>query len=509
MRKLLLATLVLCTATSQATPPEPARAEWSVQLTGNASSGDFAPYFIGSNNYDLTTAKGNALTVARLRRTMSDSCRWDFGYGVELSAGYSSKADYRLYDETSGQFGTHALGADAVRLRQLYAEARYRSLFITVGQKQWSSAVVNTALSSGDFIEGCNAMPVPQVRVGFYDFQNIPYTRGFLQVEGCVSFGKFTDNGYLRDHFNYYDGHICEGSYYHYKRLYFRTRPTERFSLTFGAQSAAQFGGYTTEYHLGQPIIYQDHPVKFKTVMEVLFPPLGYGGEAYFTGNTLGSFDFRGRYRLRSGDEIIAYLLWPWEDGSGCGKLNGFDGVWGLEWRPANREGFVTGAVLEYIDFRNQGGPIHWAPHDHPGTTLTDMASGNDDYYNNVTYNGYANYGMSMGTPFIMSPIYNANGSMTFLHNRTQGMHAALTGKLAARWGYTAKFSYQKAWGSGYIPVAHALTCTSAMLEARYDAAALLPGLDVRAVVALDRGSLRGNNFGALLSLTYTGNLKF
>ena len=492
-----------------ARPPQPAAAEWGVDLVGNASSGDFAPYFIGSNNYALTPGKAQALTVARIFRSMSDSTRWDFGYGAELSGGYSSSNDYMRYDEPSQTWSSHGIRPSAVQLRQLYGEARYRSLFITVGLKQWSSPVVNTELALGDFIEGCNARPVPQVRIGFNDFQDIPYTKHFLQVEGVVAFGKFTDNDYYTDHFNYYDGHICLGSYYHYKRLYFRTRPSERFSLTFGAQSASQFGGTTYMYSRGKLWKTEPHKKDFKTVMEVLFPPLGYGGEAYFTGNTLGSFDFRARYRLRGGDEIIGYLLWPWEDGSGCGKLNGWDGVWGLEWRPRNRSGIVTGAVIEYLDFRNQGGPIHWAIHDHPGTSLQVEASGNDDYYNNVTYNSYINYGMSMGTPFLMSPYYNTDGLLSFMHNRAQGVHAAVMGCLTQTLGYKAKFSYEKAWGSGYVPTSHSLHCVSVMAEADYDAARLLDGLSLKAVVALDRGTLRGNNFGAMLTVSYKGNLKF
>ncbi len=506
---LTIATAIATIVTCSARPPEPERAQWNVELTGNASSGDFAPYFIGSNNYALTVGKGNALTVAKIMRPMHADTRWDFGYGVEMSAGYSSANDYLRFNPDDDTFYTHSLRPSAVSLRQLYAEIRYRSLYLTAGMKQWKSPVINTELASGDFIEGCNAVPIPQVRIGFSDFQDIPYTKHFLQIEGNIAFGKFMDDSYLRDHLNMYDGHICEGSYYHYKRLYFRTRPSEPFSLTFGAQSAAQFGGFTTNYTQGKIGYYETHYTSFKTVMEVLFPPLGYGGEAYFTGNTLGSFDFKGRYRLRGGDEIIAYLLWPWEDGSGCGKLNGWDGIWGLEWRPANQSGIVTGAVIEYLDFRNQGGPIHWARHDHPGTTLDCEASGNDDYYNNVNYNSYAHFGMSMGTPFLMSPIYNLDGNLQFRHNRAQGMHAAVMGQISPVLGYKAKFSYQRAWGNGYVPAAHAKHCTSAMLEARYDATRLLPGLNIRAVVALDRGSLRGNNFGALLSLSYSGNLKF
>ena len=94
----------------------------------------------------------------------------------------------------------------------------------------------------------------------------------------------------------------------------------------------------------------------------------------------------------------------PWEDGSGIGKLNGFDGLYGIEYSSGNKS-IINGAVVEYLDFTNQSGPIHWAPNDFPGTTIKVQATGADDYYNNYAYNGYQYYGMSIGSPFIKSPL--------------------------------------------------------------------------------------------------------
>ncbi len=34
-------------------------------------------------------------------------------------------------------------------------------------------------------------------------------------------------------------------------------------------------------------------------------------------------------------------------------------------------------------------------------------ADGADNYYNNTWYNGYASYGMGIGSPMFPSPIYN------------------------------------------------------------------------------------------------------
>ena len=81
--------------------------------------------------------------------------------------------------------------------------------------------------------------------------------------------------------------------------------------------------------------------------------------------------------------------------------MNGFDGLWGLEYRSDHSNKLITGAVIEYIDFTNQSGPIHWTPNDRPGTPITSHSSGADDYYNNYIYNGYQSRGLSIGSPFV------------------------------------------------------------------------------------------------------------
>ena len=41
------------------------------------------------------------------------------------------------------------------------------------------------------------------------------------------------------------------------------------------------------------------------------------GGEEYYSGSSLGSWDVLMRYNLRNGMTIRGYMQKPWEDGSG------------------------------------------------------------------------------------------------------------------------------------------------------------------------------------------------
>lgn len=387
-------------------------------------------------------------------------------------------------------------------IQQLYGELKWRSLFLTIGLKQHGSALLDNALASGDLVESGNARPIPEVRAGFLDFQDIPLTNGWLQIQGEIAYGKMTDNGWLRDHYNYYNHFLTLGTYYHYKRLYFRTRPSERLSVTFGMQAAGQFSGTINRYRDGEIWKTTERPFRFRDLWDMFITK---GEETYYKGNHLGSWDMKARYRLNGGDEICAYFQWPWEDGSGIGKLNGFDGTWGLEWRKKGR-GPVSGAVVELLYFMNHSGPLHWDPEDNVGSNVPGHTDGSDNYYNHVDYNGYANYGMCIGSPVFPGPIYNRDGYMAFVDNRLRGFHVGVDGSLSPRIDYRVLAGYREAFGTGYTPRKSPAHNTSAMAEATWRPT-WLDGLSVNCQIAVDRGNIYGDQFGVSLGVTYNGAL--
>lgn len=475
---------------------------YEASLWGNAGSGDFAPYYIASNRHGMLTQKANALLRLGAWREMDMSRRFSYGYGVGLVSGYGSETDYAIYSPITGRFDTHGERPAYIWLQQLYGEVKYRGVFLTVGLKEQQSKMLNAELSSGDLIESGNSRPIPEVRAGFGDFQDIPFTDGWVQIDGEISYGKFTDDDYVRNHYNYYNYHIATGSWYTYKQAYFRTKPSERFSVTIGAQAAGIFGGTTDSYRNGRLVSSYKHPDGLGDFFE-MFIPKNTSEEGFVLGNHLGSWDFMARYRLKNDDELKAYFQWLWEDGSGIGKLNGFDGLWGLEYRNAHR-GIVNGAVIEYLDFTNQSGPMHWDPEDNPGTTITDQASGADSYYNNAFYNSYANYGMSIGSPFMRAPIYNLDGYPAYVCTRVRGVHVGLTGNISAPLDYRVMFGYRKGWGTSLVPMTRTLEDTSVSVDATYHVPSV-QGLAIKAQVAMDKGSMLGDNFGGLVTISYNG----
>lgn len=461
--------------------------------TGN---GTFAPYYMMSNRFGAVTQRNTYLTGITVGEHLHTSKRFQWSWGVETSFAAQSSARYGLYDKEAEEWTAHKVTPRWFWLQQAFVSVQYRSVFLTAGLKETGSALLSDELSSGDLTWGANARPMPGVRIGLEHFVDVPYTKKWLQVDVNVFIGKPQDDYWLKRHYNYYNYFITTGRWNSYRRLYFRVAPLEKLSVTLGMQAATQICGTQRMYKDGNMIETVRSPFDFDSFVNMLIPRQG---DDYYVGNHLGSWDMMARYRLPSGKVLKVYFQWPWEDGSGIGKKNGWDGLWGLEYQSARRS-FISGAVIEYLDFTNQSGPLHWDPEDNTGTSLKGEATGADDYYNNYYYNGYAYLGMSQGTPFLRSPIYNTDGYMRFTDTRVKGVHMAVKGYLTNNWSYRIMASWRKSYGDGYIPRVRTVEAVCWMAECDYD----LGGLGIvllKAQVGMDSGRMFGNNFGAGLGL--------
>ncbi len=510
-KKLRLIIVVCSAATAstilQASDNEPAiRATAALEL--NAANGDFAPYYIASNRHGtLTQARGTTLNLG-LNKKMDMSRRFSYEFGVQGYFGITNQTDYLRFNPQGNDWYSHAEHPANVWLQQLYASIKYRGVYLSAGMKNHHSRLLDERLSSGDMVHGANARPMPGVIAGFVDFQDIPLTNGWVQIDGELGYWKYIDNDWQKSHYSYFNYHQNLGGWHNYKRCFFRTKPSMPFSLTIGMQAAAQFAGETTWFQKGKVSSVKNFGLKASDFLDMLILRQG---DDYWKGNHVGSWDINGRYRLRSGHEIKLYVQWLWEDGSGIGKLNGLDGLWGAEWK-APAPGPISGAVIEVLTFMNQSGPMHYDPADIPGTTMTGTkATGADNYYNNTWYNGYAHFGMSLGSPMFPSPIYNTDGYTTaFVDNRFWGIHAGINGTVISGLDYRLLASYRRFFGTMMQPRTSPVHDFSAMLEAEWKINRV-PGLKLTAQVAFDAGtSIYGDKGGALIGLSYSGlfNLK-
>ena len=310
------------------TIPVPDMVEYDVAIVMNAGNTELAPYYISSNNGGTVTQQYDALVAASARHLLSRAERFSWGAGLEVWGGYSSSAGYQRYAD-NGQFEVQKQHPARAWIQQAYAEAKYRSIFAVAGQKYKASPIVNEQLSSGDLVWSNNARPPVGLRAGFIDFQDIPFTKGWVQLQGEFGYFRQLDDKWLENHYNYYNHSITTGIWLHYKSLHFRTNPNQPVVFTIGAQSACQFGGTAKYYKDGQ----LDYTVKMDADAKAFFRTFiaGSGGNAqgdsFVEGNHLGTWDIALQYNLNEFQHLRAYTQWLWEDGSGIGKMNGFDGL--------------------------------------------------------------------------------------------------------------------------------------------------------------------------------------
>ena len=484
--------------------------KYKLGFFANAGNSELAPYYISSNCGGTTTQQYSALVYAAAKLwNGSLHKRFSWGAGLEVWGGYASSAGYQRY-AGNGQFEVQKQHPARVWIQEAYLAANYRSIFAVAGQARKASPIVDGSLSSGDLVWSNNARPPVGLRAGFIDFQNIPFTKGWVQIQGEFGYFRQLDDKWLENHYNYYNHFITTDFWLHYKSLHFRTNPNQPVVFTIGAQSACQFGGTADYYEDGQVT----RTVKMDADAKAFFRTFIAGsggnssGDSFVEGNHLGTWDIALQYSLSEYRHLRAYTQWLWEDGSGIGKMNGFDGLWGIEFRQFGHY-LVSGAVIEYIDFTNQSGPIHWTPNDHEGTRIVSHSSGADDYYNNYIYNGYQSRGMSIGSPFVKSPLYNLDGYMRYRDNVLRGFHAAVNGWLHDEWSYRLMGSYRKAWGTPLLPRVGSVDDFSMALDIQYCPVNKFKGWVLNATVAIDRGKLYGNNWGGLLGVSYSGWFNF
>lgn len=491
--------------------------EYAINTGGTINLGygsnEFAPYYLHANHHGKLTQAKNAQLDLWVEDTLDRSKRFDFAWGLEALGGYANKANYRRWNPESRVWESNMQGPAAIWLQQLYGEIKWRCLYLRVGLKDLNSAFVDQNLSSGDLLWSGNSRGIPEARIGFIDFQTIPFTKKWLQFDVCLSYGKFIDTDWVNNHFDYYQGKRNPGPFWTYKRMALRTNPDKPFMFQAGIQMSGIFGGKTYYYYGGNFDRVNDNYNGFKDFVSILFP-FWNSGEGYRAGDTKGTWDFAARYHFRGGETLRAYVQWPWEDSSGIAKKNGFDGLWGIEFK-TGRYWWITGVVAEYLDLTHQSGPFLYDPNHAPGKPIPGFAGGLDAYYNNYYYRSYTNYGLNMGTPMVTgslfdrgeNPYIEENGTLPYY--RVKGFHIAVEGNLSRRCTYMLKYNHRKAWGNTTShTLIHPVEADSFFAGAQFSFPKI-QGLALAGCIGVDYGNMPRKAIGGMLTLTYEREIIF
>lgn len=358
-------------------------------------------------------------------------------------------------------------------------------------------------LSSGMMVEGANARPIPQVRVGLPEYLTMPFTGNWLALKGHIAYGLCTD-GNWQEEFAGADEPFLKDVLYHSKSLMLRFGNREKLplELEIGLLDIAQFGGKRYVKNADGSIkLLKKYPAGLKSFFKALVPAQE-STMQNVEGNHSGSWNAALSYYADDW-KIRAYMEHFFEDHSQMFMEYGMwkDGQLGLEVTlPRNR--WVSRVLWEGLGTKDQTGPILYDGI--AGSFPEFQISGGDNYFNNGQYLAWQHWGMGMGNGLIPGPVYNDDGTMLFKSTRVKAHHIGFCGEPDSEWNYRVLASYVRHWGTYPMPLDKVRKQFSSMMEVSY-CPRKWTGWSATLAFAMDRGNYLGNSMGAMLTVRKTG----
>lgn len=464
----------------------------SAELMRTVSSGSHTPFWLAANKQGLSSIdKGYGYfdlgTVKRLDKTK----RFSWGAGVELVVPWLFTSDFVI--------------------QQLYAEVKYRSVSLLIGSRNHESDFIDQELSSGELLYSGNARPIPQVRIGVMDFQQLHFTNNWIGIKGYLSYGKFTDSAW-QQHWASPGSRYAKGAWVCTRGVWVRGGDESRFPLVAkaGVEMATQFEGtiYNLDlYETGKQFIDLKMPGGFSAWMKAIVPLAGGSIATEYNnaqGNTIGTYNLSLEWIPDSDWRVKAYWQHMFEDHSMMFfQFPWKDGLWGVNATlPANR--FLSSLTYEYLYSKYQSGPVYNDTCDE----VPEQVSGVDSYYNHSLYPGWMHWGMGIGNPFSVSPIYNSNHILEFYATRNISHHLGLKGNPAEGLEWRVLVSNTRSWGTYWRPFPEVKSMWNFLADVKWRPLKLKQ-LECNLSIAFDRGNLVGNNFGVLLGIRCDLPVKF
>lgn len=457
---------------------------YDIETRASFAGGENTPFWLVSNIHGLGSPQfNNGYVKGEIYKPLNTRKRWSWGAGADLSGGWNIPA--------------------AFAVRQLYAEIHYRGLWASIGSKNYGSYYNNHKLSTGDLLFSDNAMAIPQLRIGTNGFAPFWGTKGWFSVRGYLAYGFFTDSNWVKNWVNPHSNRTSNVLFCS-RGIWLRGGRLDKFPVTLdvGVEMGTQFGG--TVYIDGNKI---KMPRNLKAWIKALVPMSGgddtpEGEQINVQGNMTGEYSISVSISPGHGWFIRPYWEHYFEDHSQLTFEYGpwKDGLYGLEIKfPENP--FVSTLVYEYIGTKDQTGSVlnNYTPE------IPDQVSGRDNYFNHYIYGCWQNWGMTMGTPLAISPVYNRTHYLTVYNTRFIANHFGISGNPCRNIDWRLLLTFSRNWGSYGRPLPDVMDNWSGLVEATYHCHKI-HGLYAKGSLAWDHGKLLGNNFGGMISVGFEGN---
>lgn len=465
---------------------------YSVETNAIFTNGDQAPLWFSSNKHGLSSIEPNSgyLRAGFARSLETDSLlNWRYGYGLDLVVPIKHTSKFII--------------------QQAYGDVQYKNFRVTVGAKEIPQEMLNSELSSGGMTISNNFRPIPQVRLEMPEFWNLYFTGNWLAIKGHIAYGIYTDNDWQKD-FAAENSIYTKNSFFHSKSGFLRVGNEEFFplSFTFGLQMACQFGGKGYNLTERDDDMTQLNGVDLgngiKSFWDAFIPggkDVNDGDYNNVAGNQTGNWYFELNYKAPKWN-IKAYAQHFFEDHSQMFVQYGWkDMLWGIEAQlPQNH--FVSNVLAEYVYTKDQTGGLYHDEND----ILPIQISGKDNYYNNHVYGAWQHWGQNIGNPLLLSPIYNANGQISCLHNRISALHFGISGDPSDEFHYKILYSKMKSLGTYDYPLIDPVSQDYFMAEVSYKPRKL-KGWSGSLCYGYNQGHLLNNSTGCSITIRKTGKL--
>ncbi|NDV47645.1 hypothetical protein D0T49_11365 [Paludibacter sp. 221] len=450
---------------------------YRVGISGVASTGEVAPFWLYSNRYGIySSSPFSSVLSAEIGKDFRHSGWFDYGFKINVQ---------QRFDKYGS--GTY--------LQEYYGKIRaWGFLDLVVGAREENLGCQDSILSSGGLLFSNNSRPMPKITAGIEQYTGIPFTRNYIQIKGAIVHGwlndpRFVDNAFL-----------------HHKYAYVKLGGDLPVNIHYGLNHAVQWGG--------------THPTLGKLANDMQdFIRIFFGKEGQDEANPNDLNNAQGNHIISkslqldvkiSDFKISAYWQNIYEDGPVkrmYKSMNVHDGLWGISIRN-NKLPYVSGVLYEYLNTTDQSGPYH----DKDGMVF----GGNDSYFSNSIYqSGWTYFSRTIGTPFITPPAKRENGSYYPYNNRVNVHHVGINGDI---FGYRYRFftSVSKSYGTYSSVFGETMKCTSILLEVNkvfpklcnIEAACSLAA-DFGKTPVVERNAVvnGGNSFGLCVSIRKQGNL--
>ena len=366
---------------------------------------------------------------------------------------------------------------DKSYIQEIYSNLSYGKLKLILGKEEITYTQYSDNMSTGSYYFSNNARPIPRIGIGFYEYTDLPFTKGYVQIKGFINQAIFLDD------------RTSSGTnkpLFHEKIAYIRTNKLP-VNFHLGLNHSALFGGTLPN---GKKI-----PVDYwATFFGLGSSIIGGGEETNAAGGHLGLFDFGIRTRV-NGSKLLIYGQKPFKDTSGFTRFfeNNKDHIIGFVLNLKENDAFLKEIVYENISLlwhsgeglpdlvingKTYLGPelddkdkIMWEEYGIETDNISDedfwrfvtreenfgnKYGGRDNYYNNGLYKrGWSYWGKAIGNPLLLTerhinsfnPDFDSSYDFYFVSTRVFAHHIGIIGQ-ANNFIIRSRFTYSKNYGT-------------------------------------------------------------